>query len=537
MASIGSDPNGLKRILFVGKDGKRRTIRLGKASMKQAEAVKVKVESLVTAALLTGSMDDETARWIAELADDMHGKLAAVGLIQPRQSMKLGAFLDAYVEGRADVKSGTATVYGHTKRCLLAFFDKDRDLRTITPADADAFRVNLATTEGLADNTVRRRMGIAKQFFRAAVRKKLLAENPFDGQSTMVRQNPKRFYFVSQQDAQAVLAAIPSAQWRLAFALIRYAGMRCPSEVTRLTWQDVNWEKSRFTVYASKTEHHDGGGVRVVPIFPELYPYLMEAFTQAEPCSMYCCPQFVNAAQMYRKAIVAAIRKAGLAPWPKLFVNLRSTRETELCKTYPIHAVTKWLGNSPNIALRHYLQVQESDYEAAARGGTESGTVKSGKAGTDTGTANSAASCSMRENMQNSPETKGDSNMLQDTTSCRKSLGDKPLGRIGLEPMTSCVSKAQPSWPERAFSSVFRSFYNASRAPSHGTSLDVPPRLYIALAEGFSVLRRNLFPHGQGIFTSVNSSVTRQSLPVGPPAHRSSPSLRWQRVTVPTRGN
>ena len=33
------------------------------------------------------------------------------------------------------------------------------------------------------------------------------------------------------------------------------------------------------------------------------------------------------------------IRRAGLTPWPKPFQNLRSTRETELAETYPLHVV------------------------------------------------------------------------------------------------------------------------------------------------------------------------------------------------------
>jgi hypothetical protein len=43
MASVIDDPNGRKRILFAGADRKRHAIRLGKASVKQADAFKVKV--------------------------------------------------------------------------------------------------------------------------------------------------------------------------------------------------------------------------------------------------------------------------------------------------------------------------------------------------------------------------------------------------------------------------------------------------------------------------------------------------------------
>ncbi|MHC4563837.1 MAG: hypothetical protein ACYS8X_13845 [Planctomycetota bacterium] len=61
MASVISDPSGRKRIQFVAGDGTRKTIRLGKATVRQAEAIKVKVEQLaLTATGVTGVIDDET---------------------------------------------------------------------------------------------------------------------------------------------------------------------------------------------------------------------------------------------------------------------------------------------------------------------------------------------------------------------------------------------------------------------------------------------------------------------------------------------
>ena len=49
MASIGNDPGGRRRILFVGMDGKRHTIRLGKMPKRSAEDVKRRVEALIAA--------------------------------------------------------------------------------------------------------------------------------------------------------------------------------------------------------------------------------------------------------------------------------------------------------------------------------------------------------------------------------------------------------------------------------------------------------------------------------------------------------
>ena len=62
------------------------------------------------------------------------------------------------------------------------------------------------------------------------------------------------------------------------------------------------------------------------------------------------------------------IQRAGLQPWPRLFQNLRSSRETELMERFPIHTVTAWLGNTPAVAMRHYLQVRDEDFARAAQG-------------------------------------------------------------------------------------------------------------------------------------------------------------------------
>ncbi len=64
-----------------------------------------------------------------------------------------------------------------------------------------------------------------------------------------------------------------------------------------------------------------------------------------------------------------------MKPWPKLFHNLRASRETELAATYPIHVVSHWIGNTATIAAKHYLTVREEDFERAAQGGAKSGAL------------------------------------------------------------------------------------------------------------------------------------------------------------------
>jgi hypothetical protein len=84
MASISTDPNGNVRILFVGGDKKRRTVRLGKVNQKTAEAVKLRVEHLLSALTSNLPLDPDTGKWVAGIGDELAGKLAAVGLIPPR---------------------------------------------------------------------------------------------------------------------------------------------------------------------------------------------------------------------------------------------------------------------------------------------------------------------------------------------------------------------------------------------------------------------------------------------------------------------
>ena len=366
MASVVSDPRGRKRIQFVAGDGSRKTVRVGRATVRQAESIKGKIEQLALAATgITGVIDDETASWLTGLDNTMYDKLAAVGLVGRRESTRLRAFLEAYVKERCDVKGGTVIVYRQVGSNLTDFFGDDRPLRQITPGEADQWRLYLVGL-GLADNTVRRRCGVAKQFFRAAMRRKLVSSNPFEDLKAAVQGNPQRFYFITQAEAQKVLDACPDAQWRLLFALSRYGGLRCPSEHLGLTWRDIDWDKGRMLVRSPKTAHHAGHESRIVPLFPELLPYLREAFEEAEPGSEYVITRYRTAGCNLRTQLKRIIAKAGLKCWPKLFQNLRSTRETELAERWPEHVVCAWIGNSKAVAREHYLQVTEEHFERAA---------------------------------------------------------------------------------------------------------------------------------------------------------------------------
>ena len=110
------------------------------------------------------------------------------------------------------------------------------------------------------------------------------------------------------------------------FALSRFAGLRCPSEHLALRWGDVNWETGTIVIRSSKTEHHTDGGLRTIPTFGELRPYLQQAYDEfLEGFDLKAhrlseqpfITRYRDSRSNLRSQIDRIIAKAGLVPWPK----------------------------------------------------------------------------------------------------------------------------------------------------------------------------------------------------------------------------
>jgi len=431
MASISRDANGTKRILFIDPSGDRKTIRLGKVNGRTAEAVKQKVEALAADAGAKTSWDRETADWVGRLDCVLYDKLATVGLVPKRAAPEhatLAAFIDTYCAKRIDIKPRTKAKMQTTRDYLVEFFGMERPVESIGAGDADDWQLALRQ-RGLSENTVRKHVSIAKQFFHAAVRRRMIVDNPLADLRSTVQPNHSRFYFVSRDETQRVLDACPDAQWRLLFALSRYGGLRCPSEHLGLRWTDVNWERARMTVTSPKTEHHPGGGSRVVPLFPELRPYLEAVWEQAEPGTEFVITRYRDANVNLRTQLEKIIRLAGLKPWPKLFQNLRSTRETELAESYAIQAVCDWLGNTRAVAAKHYLQTTAAHFEQAA-------TVPTGTITTALPEAAQNAAQFGAESVREGSQSKLPTLVFAGENGILPSCANTKIAATGLEPVT-----------------------------------------------------------------------------------------------------
>ncbi len=106
--------------------------------------------------------------------------------------------------------------------------------------------------------------------------------------------------------------------------------------------------------------------------------------------------------------------------------NLRASRETELFRAgHHPKSVCDWIGNSPDVAMRHYVQTIDDDFDAATRGAA-------------LGAALSAAAGGRKESQTNSRkgEIVGKCDDLPPGAIPCKGAG---MGDTGFEPVTSAV--------------------------------------------------------------------------------------------------
>ena len=188
----------------------------------------------------------------------------------------LQAFISDYITNRVDVKPATREIWSQGERGLVDFFGGGKAVREITAGGADNYKMHLIGKK-LAPMTIRKRLQFAKTVFRSMIKHRLIDTNPFAEVSVQATMDPNRQHFISQADTDKLLESARDWVWRTIIALARFGGLRCPSEVLSLKLDDIDWKEGRIKITSPKTEHHAGKETRLVPLFPELRPYLEEA--------------------------------------------------------------------------------------------------------------------------------------------------------------------------------------------------------------------------------------------------------------------
>jgi hypothetical protein len=170
------------------------------------------------------------------------------------------------------------------------------------------------------------------------------------------------------------------------------------------------------------------------PLFPELRPFLDEAYQMASEGCSWVVPMLEgkgtkNLGTTFRKII----RRAGVDVWPKPFQNLRSSLQTELEQRWPTYVVCKWLGNTPGVANKHYLTVTEDHFQMAAGGVGQSEDENWGLTGDKLGMQPPAGGCTAAQKKSRTIK------MARENTSFSEIVGileNTLVAEEGLEPPT-----------------------------------------------------------------------------------------------------
>lgn len=382
MASLRKQSKGNSWQLRVTLNGKRLTLSLRDMDSAKAEEWKLFVQAIVDNIEKKLPNDRVITDWIASLSKQHKRKLVDKGLIAPELPEEeeeveklLSEYLTEYFESRkSDVKPATWTFYQHTRKRLDEYF-AGRTLRSITPSDAKAFRKWMEEQSnkrdkkqersGISINTARRRTGLCRQVFSQALEDGLIDRNPFSGLSTTVRSNKERRHYIDLDTFCQILAKAPNARWSALLVLSRLAAVRVPSEIAKLKWEHINFEKKRiFIVDSSKTEHHAKRAVRAIPLLPQIEAELLKLHLEAEEGAEYVFPK-IRPDSNLRTELERIIRRAGVKQWPKLWHNLRASGATDFARTLPSHVAAEICGHTEEVAKEHYWQVGDSDLDLA----------------------------------------------------------------------------------------------------------------------------------------------------------------------------
>ena len=321
----GKTPSYEIQFYLAGQSAKRTTIYLGgrRYSEKTAKELREIVETLVYYRDNTIAVPDKkTLTWIELTTPEIREKLAVAGLIEAQAMHTLKELWDLFQRQKNGVKDSTQKTYEDARRRFFEFFKETEILSEITQMQMKQWKESLRST--LAESTIAGTITKAKAVFNWAVDSGMVEKSPLEGVGRGSFVNRDKDRYITMDEYRRILDACPCLDWRVIIALARIGGLRAPSEILRLRWSDVNWEKSRFYVRSPKTERHEGKEGRLVPLFPELRIELEKLFEADSSegaefvITRYRDPERTNLGTQFGRIV----QLAGIEPIEKPFNNI-----------------------------------------------------------------------------------------------------------------------------------------------------------------------------------------------------------------------
>ena len=378
--------------LWLVVNGKRRGFSIqrllkGRKSRSQDRAIAniVRIfDELETASHGNVSPDPKTVEELRNM-EWLEAKAVEFGLIKEQVIVTVEQLLDFFIKkNKSSWKKTTLYKWNVTTRTLvIGELGADKKFKEVTRGDADDLKANLSeviskrTEKKISESHVSKMVANTRTLFGFAVKRGLLAMNPFDHIKRGNEQgDTSKRREVTAEVMQRVINAAPDAEWRLAIVMWRYTGAR-KSEPMNMKVRDVylggEQEGSVMHIVDAKLGH-----IKEVPVFPEIMPYLIELLELRSSPDEYLFPTLRRKGERIDKAFRGIIKKAGCEIWPRLFNNLRATRANEIERVHGGLLESKWVGHSSKTFMKHYGNVQQADIVAAC--GTVANTLQHGGA-------------------------------------------------------------------------------------------------------------------------------------------------------------
>ena len=343
--------------------GKRQKVWIGKCTKTQAARIGVHFEALKIAAQSGAELPRATQDWLSQIGPKLRQQIAKAGLLGISDApCQLSEFCDYYFETRSDWAKSTRQRWQNTKKHLCAHFDEHRHVASVTEADAESF-ARWARSHFKSQSHSGKIIADCRQIFAVAKKFRLIHANPFhDGIKASQPVDESRNAYVSEEDVDKLIASA-TTEFAAVIASARYGGVRIPSEVLSMRWTDIDWSEKRIVIHDKKRKRD-----KVLPLFPKWDAALSKLWQESpegqEHVFSWCR---ASANKTYRVALEELIQRNKLVQWPKLWVTMRASRETDLKAMFPgaHHVVHDWIGNSRKVSEKHYDRITLDHFKKA----------------------------------------------------------------------------------------------------------------------------------------------------------------------------
>jgi integrase len=336
-------------------------------AMKQDELVARSLESLIAKLRLarpTGSghwrLDPRLAEDVAAQPPDVRAALTRHRLIPTSTLHQVFSEASAAIQKTSHASLGTGEFWARTQRHVFSAFPSNPDIATLGEAEIAGFRDYLLRLPGksrgstMSLEVVRKELGYLRRVFDWARDKGLTATNPVGEVRVAKISGAAEHPSSTPADIRRVVeSCVNRGDWELALAihLARFQGLRVPSEIADLRFEDIVVVEGPDAERRIRIKDKKRRATRHMPLFGSTVDLLKQLNRLHGPPSDLVLPNLAK-----RRNLSGAFRRAfgfaGVAPcYP---MALRNQCSRDLLDSEHRECEHGWLGHTVEVQARFY---------------------------------------------------------------------------------------------------------------------------------------------------------------------------------------